>query len=136
MATLEQLGRLPPIAAELDLFEYAPLDSARKPPSLELRACLARSQPADADDAEGLRLAFVTGHPIDSVDLVVLAYLWRPTSEDVVWGVERWSSPERRLRPYSHDPTFRPAPAGDVHAELQRLDTDRFARRVRAVLAG
>lgn len=136
MATLEQLGRLPPVTAELDLFDYFPLDSTREPPPLELQASLARSQPGEDGDPDGLRLAFVTGHPIDSPDLLVLAYLWRPASNDVVWGVERWSSPESRLRPYSHDAAFRPRPAADVHAELQRLDGDAFARRVRGVLAG
>ena len=135
MTTLEQLGRLPPVTAELDLFDYVPLDSEREPPPLELRACLARSQLGEDGDPDGLRLAFVTGHPVDSADLLVLAYLWRPTTNDVVWGLERWSSPERRLRPYSHDAAFQPRPAGDVHAELRSLDGDAFARRVRGVLA-
>ena len=134
MTTLEQLGRLPPVTLELELFEYVPLDSAREPPPLELHACLARPQPGEDGDPEGLRLAFVAGHPVDSADLLVLAYLWRPTSMDVVWGVERWSSPERRVRPYSHDASFRPRPAAGLHTELQRLDADAFARRVRAVL--
>jgi hypothetical protein len=135
MSTLEQLGFLPPITVELDLFDYVPLDSPREPPPVELRARLARSYDADEEDGEGLRLAFVAGHPVDSHDLLVLAYLWRPTSEDVVWGVERWSSPERRLRPYRHDPTFEPRAAADVHAELQSLGPASVASYARVFLA-
>ena len=135
MATLEQLGSLPPLTVELDLFDYAPLDSPREPPPLELRARLARSFDAEEDDAEGLRLAFVAGRPVDSHDVLVVAYLWRPATSDVVWGLERWSSPERRLRPYRHDPAFEPRSAGDVHAELQRLGAASFAREVRTLLA-
>ena len=135
MATLEQLGSLPPVTAELDLFDYVPLDSRRTPPAIELRARLARSFDAE-DDGEGLRLAFVAGRPIDSHDLLVMAYLWRPATDDVVWGVERWSSPERRLRPYRHDPTFEPRGAAGVHAELQRAGVGSFARDVRTLLVG
>ncbi|HWC28385.1 MAG TPA: hypothetical protein VG474_17475 [Solirubrobacteraceae bacterium] len=136
MATLEQLGPLPPMTVELDLFDYVPLDSPREPPPVELRACLARSYDAGEEDGEGLRLAFVAGHPIDSPDLLVLAYLWQGAPASVVWGAERWSSPERRLRPYRHDPTFEPRAAADVHAELQRLDPASFARYARGLLAG
>jgi hypothetical protein len=135
MSTLEQLGFLPPMTVELDLFDYVPLDSPRAPPPVELRARLARSYDADEEDGEGLRLAFVAGHPVDSHDLLVLAYLWRAASEDVVWGVERWSSPERRLRPYRHDPTFEPRAAADVHAELQNLGPASVASDARVFLA-
>jgi hypothetical protein len=134
MSTLEQLGPLPPMTVELDLFDYAPLDSPREPPPVELRARLARSYNADEEDGGGLRLAFVAGHPVDSHDLLVLAYLWRAGSEDVVWGVERWSSPQRRLRPYRHDPTFQPRPAADVHAELQSLGPACVASYARGLL--
>jgi hypothetical protein len=135
MSTLKQLGSLPPITVELDLFDYVPLDSPREPPPVELRARLARSYDADEEDGEGLRLAFVAGRPVDSHDLLVLAYLWRAAPEGVVWGVERWSSPERRLRPYRHDPTFEPRAAADVHAELQSLGPASFARYARVFLA-
>jgi hypothetical protein len=135
MSTLEQLGFLPPITVELDLFDYVPLDSPRAPPPVELRARLARSYDADEEDGEGLRLAFVAGHPVDSHDLLVLAYLWRAASEDVVWGVERWSSPERRIRPYRHDPTFEPRAAADVHAELKSLGPASVASDARVFLA-
>ena len=135
MAALEHLGPLSPITVELDLFDYVPLDSPRQPPPVELRARLARSYDADDEDGEGLRLAFVAGHPVDSHDLVVLAYLWRAAPENVVWGVERWSSPQRRLRPYRHDPAFEPRAAADVHAELQGLGPASFASHARAVFA-
>ena len=126
---------MPPITVELDLFDYVPLDSPREPPSLELRARLARSYDAGEEDAEGLRLAFVAGHPVDSHDLLVLAYVWRPAPEGVAWGVERWSSPERRLLPYRHDPAFEPRAAADVHAELRSLAPASFASYARAFLA-
>jgi hypothetical protein len=135
MAALTQLGSLPPITVELDLFDYVPLDSPRKPPPLELRARLARRYDDEEGD-EGLRLAFVAGHPVDSHDLLVLAYLWRAAPEGVVWGVERWSSPERRLRPYRHDPTFEPRAAAAVHAEIQGRGAASFASDARAFLAG
>ncbi|MDQ3630863.1 MAG: hypothetical protein M3417_06250 [Actinomycetota bacterium] len=134
MSTLKQLASLPPITVELDLFDYVPLDSPREPPPVELRARLARRYD-DEVDGEGLRLAFVAGHPVDSHDLLVLAYLWRAAPEGVVWGVERWSSPERRLRPYRHDPTFKPRAAADVHAELQSLGPASFASHARIFLA-
>jgi hypothetical protein len=135
MSTLEQLGSLPPVTVELDLFDYVRLDSPRQPPPVELRARLARSDNTDEEDGEGLRLAFVAGHPVDSHDLLVLAYLWRAGTEDVVWGAERWSSPQRRLRPYRHDPTFEPRSAADVHAELQRLGPASVASCARGILA-
>ncbi len=135
MSTLKQLGSLPPITVELDLFDYVPLDSPREPPPVELRARLARSYDTDEEDTEGLRLAFIAGHPIDSLDLLVLAYLWRAAPKSVAWGVERWSSPERCLRPYRHDATFEPRVAADVHAELQSLGPASFARHVRDFLA-
>lgn len=135
MAALDQLGPLPPITVELELFEYVALDDPRSPPPLELRARLARSYDAGQEDGEGLRLAFVAGHPVDSHDLLVLAYLWRPAAEDVVWGVERWSSPDRRLRPYRHDPAFQPRAAADLHAELQRMGPASVARYARDCLA-
>lgn len=135
MSTLEQLGPLPPVTVELDVFDYVSLDSPREPPPVELRARMARGYNADEEDGEGLRLAFVAGHPIDSDDLLVLAYLWRAAPEDVVWGVERWSSPQRRLRLYRHDPTFEPRAAADVHAELRRLGPASLASYARAFLA-
>jgi hypothetical protein len=135
MSTLEQLGSLPPITVELDVFDYVALDSPREPPPVELRARLARSYGDDEDGGEGLRLAFVAGHPVDSHDLLVLAYVWRAAPEGVAWGVERWSSPERRLLPYRHDPTFEPRAAADVHAELKSLAPAAFASYARAFLA-
>jgi hypothetical protein len=135
VATLEQLGFLPPITVELDLFDYVALDSPREPPPVELRARLARSYGADGEDGEGVRLAFVAGRPVDGHGLLVLAYLWRANPEGVVWGVERWSSPERRLRPYRHDPTFQARAAAEVHAELRSLGPAAFASHARAVLA-
>lgn len=134
MSLLEHLVPLPPLTAELDLFDYVPLDSPRKAPPVELRARLVRGYDADDEDAEGLRLGFVAGHPVDSHDLLVLAYLWRSRPEVVVWGIERWSSPERRLRPYRHDPSFAPRAAADVHAELQSLGPAAVASDARAFL--
>lgn len=136
MAVLDDLRSLPPITVELDLFDYVALEDPRQPPPLELRARLARTyDTGEDDDGEGLRVAFIAGHPVDSHDLLVLAYLWRAAPEGVVWGVERWSSPERRLRPYRHDPTFQPRAAADVHAELQGLGHASFAGYVRDLLA-
>lgn len=138
MSELEELGSLPPITIDLDLFDYVPLDSPREPPAVKLHACLARPYSADEADeasAEGLRLAFVVGRPVDSHDLLVIAYLWRPPPKGVAWGVERWSSPERRLRPYRHDPTFEPRAAVDVHNELQRGGPDSLADYARRLLS-
>ena len=137
MTGLEELGFLPPITDELALFDYVPLDSPREPPAVELRACVARTYSADESDeasGQGLRLAFVVGRPVDSHDLPVIAYLWRPPPRGVAWGVERWPSPERRLRPYRHDPTFEPRPAAKVHEELRRLGPDSLADYARGVL--
>ncbi len=133
MTALDELGPLLPVTVELDLFDYVPLDSPREPPPLELRARLVRTYDADEEGGEGLRLAFVAGHPIDSPDLLVLSYVSRP-SEAVAWGVERWSSPERRLRPYRLDPTFEPQAAADVHAELKSLGTASFDDHARRLL--
>jgi hypothetical protein len=52
MTTLEQLGPLPPITVELNLFDYVPLDSPREPPPVELRARLARSYDTDEEDVK------------------------------------------------------------------------------------
>jgi hypothetical protein len=134
MSTLEELGSLPPITIELDLFDYVPLDSPREPPPVELRACLARSYEADEGNDEELRLAFVAGHPIESHDLLVLSYIWRAPPKGVAWGVERWPSPERRLRLYRHDPQFEPRAAGEVHDELQSLGPASLADYARRLL--
>lgn len=134
MATRDHLGSLPPVTVDLDLFDYVALDSPREPPPVELRARLARRND-DEEDGEGLRLAFVVGHPIDSHDLLVLAYLWRAEPESVVWGVERWSSPQQRLRPYRHDPAFQPRDAAGLHAEIQERGVASFASSTRALLA-
>lgn len=136
MTTLDELGSLPPITEEVDPFDYVPLDSSREPPPLELCARLARNYDTGEGESEGLRLAFVAGRPVDSYDLLVVSYLWRPASEDVAWGVERWSSPERRLRPYRHDSTFEPRPAAEVHAELKRLGPAGLAEQAQRVLDG
>ncbi len=138
MLKLEDLGPLPLITPELDLFDYVPLDSPREPPEVELRACLARTYSADEDDetsGEGLRLVFVIGRPVDSYDLLALAYIWRSGDGVVAWGVERWSSPERRLRAYRRDPTFEPRAAVDVHGELQRGGPDSLADYARRLLS-
>jgi hypothetical protein len=134
MARLEELGSLPPITVELELFDYVPLDSSREPPPLELRARLARRYDVDERASEGLRLAFVAGRPVDSDNLLVLAYMWRAPFEDVVWGVERWPSPGRRLGLYRYDPTFEPRAAADVHAELQSLGPGAVAACARGLL--
>ena len=137
MLKLEDLGPLPLITPELDLFDYVPLDSPREPPEVELRACLARTYSADEDDetsGEGLRVAFVIGRPVDSYDVLVLSYLWRAPPRGVAWGVERWQSPERRLRAYRHDPAFEPRPAADVHRELQKLGAASLADRAREII--
>ena len=137
MATLEELGTLPPITLELELFDYVPLDSPREPPAVEVRARLARRYEHDEDDdayGEGLRVAFVIGRPVDSYDLLVLAYLLRAPPKGVAWGVERWPSPERRLRLYRHDPTFEPRAAADVHDELQSLGAASLADYARRIL--
>ena len=137
MSKLEDLGPLPLITPELDLFDYVPLDSPREPPEVELQACLARTYSADEDDettGEGLRLAFVIGRPVDSYDVLVLSYLWRAPPRGVAWGVERWQSPERRLRAYRHDQAFEPRLAADVHRELQAAGPASLADRAREIL--
>ncbi len=135
MSTLEQLGLLPPITVELESFDYVALESPRQPPPVELRARLVRTYDAGEEDGEGLRLAFVAGHPVDSGDLLVVAYVWRAAPEGVAWGVERWSSPERTLRLYRHDATFEPRQAADVHAELQSVGAASFPAYARDLLA-
>jgi hypothetical protein len=137
MSKLEDLGSLSPVTVELDLFDYVPLDSPRQPPAIEVGACLARPYAAGGPDKanrEGLRLALVLGRPVDSHDLLVIAYLWRPPPRGVAWGVERWPSPERRLEPYRHDPRFGPRAAVDVHEEFQRLGPDSLADYARRLL--
>ena len=137
MSSLEDLGSLPPVTVELELFAYVPLDSPREPPAFELQARLARGYAAEDDeegDGGGLRLAFVAGHPVDSPDLVVLSYIWRARTEDVAWGVESWSSPERRLKAYRHDPSFEPRAATDVHAELRGGGPSSVAGSAQALL--
>ena len=135
MATLDELGALPPVTAQLDLFDYVGLGDPREPPAVEVVACLARTYAVDEDDDDGLRLAYVAGHPVDSEDLVVLAYLWRPGPEGVVWGAERWSSPQRLLLRYRRDRDFRPRTAAAVHADLQSLDAAAFERHARSIVA-
>lgn len=138
MSKLEDLGHLPPVTLELDLFEYVPLDSPREPPEVELLACLARAYSTDDEDdetsGEGLRLAFVIGRPVDSYDVLVISYLWRAPPRGVAWGVERWQSPERRLSAYRQDPTFEPRRAGGIHRELQRLGPASLGERARGIL--
>jgi len=134
MASLEELGSLPPITVELELFDYVALDNPREPPPVELRARLARRFDTDEENSEGLRLAFVAGRPVDSDNLLVLAYVWRPAPNDVVWGAERWPSPERRLGLYEYDPTFGPRTAAAVHAELKNLNPAAFADYARGLL--
>ena len=139
MSTLDELGPLPPLTVEVDLFEYVALDSARQPPEVELRARLARRYEADADDEAGgerLRLAFVAGRPVDSYDLLVLSYVWREPPRGVVWALERWPSPERRLRLYRRDASFEARSAEDVHAELQSLGPDSIADQIRRLIPG
>ncbi len=135
MSTLEELEPLPVITVELELFDYVPLDSPRKPPPAEVHACLARSYEADEAKGEDLRLAFVAGRPVDSYDLLVLAYVWRAPPKGVAWKVERWPSPERPLRLYRHDPTFEPRPAVEVHEELKKRGAASVAACARRVLA-
>lgn len=133
MPTLEELGSLPPITVDLEPFDYVALDNRRKPPPIEVHAGLARSY-TDEEGGEELRLAFVAGRPVDSYDLVVLAYIWRAPPKRVAWGVERWPSPERRLRLYRRDPTFEPRTAVDLHDEFQRLGPSSLADYARQVL--
>ncbi len=133
MSSLEELGSLPPVTVELELFNYVPLDSPREPPRVELGARLVRSYD-DEEDGEELRLAFVAGHPVESHDLLVLAYIWRARTEGVAWGVERWPSPERRLKLYRYDPTFEPRTAAHVHAELKSVGPTSLGNYIRGLL--
>jgi hypothetical protein len=138
VASLQELGFVPPLEVELELFDYVPLDSPRDPPPVELRARLARGfddGDDDESDGEGFRLAFVAGRPVESHDLLVLSYIWRARTEAVAWGLESWSSPERRLRTYRHDPTFQPRPAADVHAELRSAGPASVAACAQRLLA-
>ena len=133
MASLDELGSLPPVTDEPELFDYVPLDAEDEPPQLELHARLARAY-EDDEDGDGLRLAFVAGHPVDSTDLIVLSYLWRSRDDVVVWGVERWESPERRLKPYKNDSSFSARGASAVHADLKRVGAHGFPQYVRDLL--
>ncbi len=117
------------------MFDYVALDSARMPPDLRVVARLARSYSEGDDDGERLRLALVFGHPVDSQDLIIVAYIWRAETRDVVWGLERWSSPERRLVLYQLDPGFEPLPARQLHAELRQAGSTALADQARAILA-
>ncbi|MGI8595594.1 MAG: hypothetical protein ACR2ML_14770 [Solirubrobacteraceae bacterium] len=136
MADLQELPELPPITAEIEpLFDYAALDCPRTPHDLDVVARLARTYSEEDSGGERLRLAFVAGHPVDSKDLVVVAYIWRAETRDVVWGLERWPSPERRLVLYRLDPAFEALPARRLHAELQQAGAASLADQARAVLA-
>ena len=117
------------------MFDYVALDSPRTPPDLRVVARLARSYSEEDGGAERLRLALVAGHPVDSHDLIVVAYIWRAETGDVVWGLERWSAPERRLVLYRLDPGFEPRPARQLHDELQQAGAAALADQTRAVLA-
>lgn len=136
MAEHKELPSLPVITAELErTFDYVALDDSRTPPDLKLVARLARSYSDDDSGSERLRLALVAGHPVDSKDLVVVGYIWRAETRDVVWGLECWPSPERRLALYRLDPGFDPRPARRLHAELQQAGAAALADQARAVLA-
>jgi len=132
----QELPALPPITAEVErMFDYIALDSPRMPPELHVVARLARNY-SEGDGGGGrLRLALVAGHPVDSDDLIIVAYIWRAETRDVVWGLERWPSPERRLVLYRLDPGFEPLPARQLHAELQHAGAAALADQTRAVLA-
>ncbi len=136
MADSHELPSLPPITVEVEpMFDYVALDSPRMPPDLDVVAHLVRSYSEGDGGGERLRLALVAGHPVDSHDLVIVAYIWRAETRDVVWGLERWPSPERRLVLYRLDPGFEPLPARQLHAELQHAGADALAAETRAVLA-
>jgi hypothetical protein len=117
------------------MFDYVDLNSERTPPDVRLVARLARSYSEEDGGSERLRLALVAGHPVDSHDLIIVAYIWRGETQDVVWGLERWPSPERRLVLYRLDPGFEALPAQQLHAQLQRAGADGLADQARAVLA-
>ena len=136
MADREDLPSLPPVTDEVEpMFDYVALDSKRMPPDLRVVARLARSYSEGEGDGERLRLALVFGHPVDSDDLIIVAYIWRAETQDVVWGLERWSSPERRLVLYGLDPGFEPLPARRLHAEMQQAGAAALADQARAILA-
>ena len=136
MAEPQELPALPPVTAEIEpTFDYVSLDSSRSPPDVDVVARLARNYSEEDSGDERLRLALVAGHPVDSDDLVVVAYIWRAETRDVVWGLERWPSPERRLALYRLDPGFEPLPARRLHEELQQEGAAALADQARAVLA-
>lgn len=118
------------------MFEYVDLDSSRLPPELDVVARLARSYSEDDGGGERLRLALVAGHPVDSEDLIIVAYIWRSETEDVVWGLERWPSPKRRLVLYRLDRGFERLPARQLHADLQQAGAAAIADQARRVLTG
>jgi hypothetical protein len=131
----EQLPSLPPVTADVEpMFDYVALDSSRTPPDLVAVARLARKY-SEEDRGERLRLTLVAGHPVDSYDLIVVAYIWRGETRDVVWGIERWSSPERPLALYRLDAGFRDLPVRELHAELQQAGAAAVADQARAILA-
>ena len=118
------------------MFDYIDLDASRMPPDVDVVARLARSYSEEEDGGgERLRLALVAGRPVDSHDLIIVAYIWRAETRDVVWGLERWPSPERRLVLYRLDPDFEALPARELHAELQQAGPGGVADQTRAVLA-
>ena len=136
MADLEELPSLPPVTAEVEpTFDYVALDSERMPPDVRVVARLARSYSEEDGGGERLRLALVVGHPVDSPDLIIVAYIWRAETQDVVWGLERWPSPERRLVLYRLDPGFEPLPARQLHNELKQAGTAALADQTRAILS-
>ncbi len=132
----DELPSLPPITADVEpTFDYVALDDARTPPDLEVVARLARGYSEEDGGGERLRLSLVAGRPVDSKDIVVVSYIWRAETKDVVWAIERWSSPEKRLALYTLDPGFEPAPARQLHAELQQDGAAALADQARTVLA-
>jgi len=136
VVAFKELPSLPPITVEVEpMFDYVALDSPRSPPDLHLVARLARKYSEEEDGGERLRLALVAGHPVDSHDLIILAYIWRAETQEVVWGLERWSSPEPTLVLYRLDPGFESLPARQLHAELQRAGATAIAEQTRTVLA-
>lgn len=135
VADFGELPSLPVIAAEVGAFDYVALDCSRTPPDLEVVARLARSYSEEDGGGERLRLVLVAGHPVDSGDFVVISYIWRAETRDVVWGLERWPSPERRLALYRLDAGFEALPAPRLHTELQEAGAAGVADQARAVLA-
>ncbi len=117
------------------MFDYVALDRPRTPPDFVAVARLARRYSEEDSGGERLRLALVAGHPVDSHDLVVVGYIWRAETRDVVWGLERWPSPDRRLALYRLEPGFEPRPARGLHAELQQAGAAALADQARSILA-